>query len=108
MDQSSSQSLTDSETMFEVESKARRDSSLRSDEEGLSQSDVNPQQRTVTGISWAIVVISVLSSTFLYAFDNTVMANVRPSIISTFGQIDLLPWISVSYPLGEVGSNPLW
>ncbi|KAI1371686.1 MFS general substrate transporter [Hypoxylon crocopeplum] len=64
--------------------------------------------RKVTGIRWLIVVVSILSSTFLYALDNTVMANVRPSIVETFGRIDMLPWLSVSYPMGEVGSNPLW
>ncbi|KAI1121036.1 major facilitator superfamily domain-containing protein [Nemania abortiva] len=64
--------------------------------------------RKLKGISWAIAFIALASSTFLYALDNTVMANVRPSIIETFGRIDLLPWLSVSYPLGELGSNPLW
>ncbi|TGJ87606.1 hypothetical protein E0Z10_g1085 [Xylaria hypoxylon] len=64
--------------------------------------------RKLKGISWAIAFVALASSTFLYSLDNTVMANVRPSIIETFGRIDLLPWLSVSYPLGELGSNPLW
>ncbi|KAI0903245.1 major facilitator superfamily domain-containing protein [Ustulina deusta] len=68
----------------------------------------NVPYRKLKGISWAIAFIALASSTFLYALDNTVMANVRPSIIETFGHIDLLPWLSVSYPLGELGSNPLW
>lgn len=65
-------------------------------------------RREVTGISWLIVVVALLSATFLYALDNTVTANVRPSIVETFGRIDMLPWLSVSYPMGEVGANPLW
>ncbi|KAI0146894.1 putative efflux pump antibiotic resistance protein [Xylariaceae sp. FL1272] len=64
--------------------------------------------RQLTGISWFIVVVAVISSTFLYALDNTVLANVRPSIIDSFGRIDLLPWVSVADPLGEIGSNPFW
>ncbi|EED11960.1 efflux pump antibiotic resistance protein, putative [Talaromyces stipitatus ATCC 10500] len=36
------------------------------------------------------------------------MANVRPNIIATFDRIDMLPWLSISYPMGEVGFNPLW
>ncbi|KAI2464630.1 putative efflux pump antibiotic resistance protein [Annulohypoxylon bovei var. microspora] len=65
--------------------------------------------RNIRGIRWSLVVLAVLSSTFLYALDNTVTANVRPSIIETFGnRIDMLPWLSVSYPMGEVGTNPLW
>ncbi|KAF2865015.1 putative efflux pump antibiotic resistance protein [Massariosphaeria phaeospora] len=65
-------------------------------------------ERALKGISWIVVVVAVLSSTFLYALDNTIMANVRPSIIDTFGHVDMLPWLSVSYPMGEVGANPLW
>ena len=67
-----------------------------------------PTSRDLTGLKWAIVVVSVVSSVFLYAFDNTVMANVRPGIVKTFGHMDMLPWLSVSYPMGEVGANPLW
>lgn len=66
------------------------------------------QVRKVRGVLWFLVVVAVLSATFLYALDNTVMANVRPSIVETFDRIDMLPWLSVSYPMGEVGANPLW
>jgi hypothetical protein len=64
--------------------------------------------RAISGLKWAVVVVSVVASTFLYALDNTVMANIRPGIIVTFGHMEMLPWLSVSYPMGEVGSNPLW
>ncbi|KAI1381689.1 MFS general substrate transporter [Hypoxylon crocopeplum] len=53
-------------------------------------------QRKVTELSWAIAILALLSSTFLYVLDNTIMANVRPSILSIF------------IPHGGVGSNPLW
>ena len=63
----------------------------------------------LTGFKWFVVIVAILSSTFLYALDNTVTANVRPSMIKTLGnRIDLLPWLSVAYPLGEIGTNPLW
>ncbi|KUI66366.1 Putative HC-toxin efflux carrier TOXA [Cytospora mali] len=66
-------------------------------------------ERKIRGVKWVIIVLAVLSSTFLYALDNTITANVRPSIIETFGnRIDMLPWLSVSYSMGEVGTNPLW
>ncbi|KAI0415234.1 MFS general substrate transporter [Xylaria grammica] len=77
----------------------------------LSQTDCHttPQHvRKIKGIAWFIVIVAVLSSTFLYALDNTVVANVRPSIVEAFGRIDVLTWLSVAYPMGEVGSNPLW
>jgi hypothetical protein len=64
--------------------------------------------RKTTGIKWAIVVLAILSSTFLYALDNTIVANIRPGIIRSLGHIDMLPWVTVAYPLGEVGSCPFW
>jgi hypothetical protein len=71
--------------------------------------DTPRMERDVTGILWFIVNVAVLSATFLYALDNTVMANVRPSVIESFGnRVDTLAWLSISYPMGEVGSNPLW
>jgi hypothetical protein len=74
-----------------------------------SNGDNGPQtEHKLKGVSWFLVILVVLSPTFLYALDNTVMANVRPSIIDTFGHIDMLTWLSVSYPMGEVGANPLW
>ncbi|KAI0002772.1 hypothetical protein F4779DRAFT_622129 [Xylariaceae sp. FL0662B] len=65
-------------------------------------------ERKVKGIAWFVVIAAVLSSTFLYALDNTVTANVRPSIVEAFGRIDFLTWLSISYPMGEVGLNPVW
>ena len=55
------------------------------------------------------MVISIALSTFLYALDNnTIVANIRPSITHSLRQIEKLPWISVAYAVGEVGSNPFW
>ncbi|KAI1657073.1 putative efflux pump antibiotic resistance protein [Daldinia decipiens] len=74
-----------------------------------TSNDESGVERGVRGFRWVLVVLAVLSSTFLYALDNTVTANVRPSMIETFGnRFDMLPWLSVSYPMGEVGMNPLW
>ena len=64
--------------------------------------------RNLKGIRWVVVVTAILSSTFLYALDNTIVANIRPSIIQTLGEIEKLPWVSVAYAAGEVGSNPFW
>jgi hypothetical protein len=72
-----------------------------------TQHDEPPVQR-VRGFWWAIVLISIVSSTFLYSLDNTVMANIRPDIVDSLGHMEMLPWMSVSYPLGEVGTCPFW
>ena len=64
--------------------------------------------RKIQRLRWNVVVITIVSSTFLYALDNTIVVNIRPSIIHPLGQIEKLPWISVAYAVGEVGSNPFW
>jgi len=79
--------------------------------EAQNPSDIENEshsERQLTGLAWFLVVVAVLSPTFLYALDNTVMATVRPSIVDTFGHIETLTWLSISYPMGELGANPLW
>lgn len=52
------------------------------------------------------MVISILSSAFLFALDNTVVADVQPDVIKTFGDISLLPWLGVGFALGGVTILP--
>lgn len=81
---------------------------IKGDTQTPSKCESEENFQKLTGIRWAAVVISILSSTFLYALDNTIVANIRPSIIKSLGQIEKLPWVSVAYAAGEVGSNPFW
>jgi hypothetical protein len=38
-----------------------------------------------------------LSSIFLYSLDNTVVADITPTAVNTFGDVLKLPWLSVGY-----------
>lgn len=49
--------------------------------------------------------MSVFSCVFLFALDNTIVADVQPAIIEEFGNLALLPWISVAFMLA--GSSTL-
>ena len=53
-------------------------------------------------------VIAILSSVFLFALDQTIVADVQPSIIAEFGSINKLPWLSVAFLLGTASTNLLW
>ena len=65
--------------------------------------------RDVHGFKWVLVVVAILSSTFLFALDNTVVADVQPAIIGTFpNSIAKLPWLSVAFLLAAVASNLVW
>jgi hypothetical protein len=64
--------------------------------------------RTVKGFAWALVVLAILSSTFLFALDNTVVADVQPAIVERFADIAKLPWLSVAFLLGTVSTILIW
>ncbi|RAH42806.1 putative MFS drug efflux transporter [Aspergillus brunneoviolaceus CBS 621.78] len=67
-----------------------------------------PPARDVHGIKWAFAVIAILSSVFLYALDQTIVADVQPNIIYDFDSIDKLPWLSVAFLLGSANTNLFW
>ncbi|KAL8684593.1 MAG: hypothetical protein Q9224_006249, partial [Gallowayella concinna] len=64
--------------------------------------------RDVHGFLWILVVLSVLSSTFLFALDNTIVADVQPAIIERFHSIEKLPWLSVAFLVAAAGTNLVW
>lgn len=55
-----------------------------------------------------LVVVSLLSSLFLYALDNTVVANVQPKVVLTFGHVALVPWLGVSFALASAATTLIW
>lgn len=70
--------------------------------------DQSDQVQKVTGIKWILVVLSILSSTFLFALDNTVVADVQPKIVDRFGQIQKLPWLPIAFLVAAVSTNLIW
>lgn len=64
----------------------------------LQQTDTS-RARTLKPVSWFFVVLSLLAALFLFALDNTIVADVQPSIVATLGEIEKLPWISVAFAL---------
>ncbi|KAM3158144.1 MFS-type transporter pgmG [Botrytis cinerea] len=61
--------------------------------------------REITGFRWALVISAISSSIFLYALDNTVVADLQHFIITHFGEVQKLPWLSVSFLLGATATN---
>lgn len=68
----------------------------------------NAHTRTITGFKWALVVCAILSSTFLFSLDMSIVADIQPKIIETFGQIEKLPWLSVAFALGTAATSLIW
>ncbi|KAI0007237.1 major facilitator superfamily-domain-containing protein [Xylariaceae sp. FL0662B] len=65
---------------------------------------VSPRQ--IHGWKWAIAYAAMLSTTFLFSLDNTIVANIQPSIINDFGHVELLPWIGTGFALGTMAILP--
>ena len=76
-------------------------------EKGTQPVDEIPP-RDIHGIKWALAVISILLSTFLFALDNTIVADIQPAIVERFGQVEKLPWLSVAFLVAASGTNLVW
>ncbi|KAK0701967.1 major facilitator superfamily domain-containing protein [Lasiosphaeria miniovina] len=69
--------------------------------------DVPASPKSVHGVKWALVVVSILSSIFLHSLDNTVVADITPAAVNAFSDVLKLPWLSVGFLLGSaVGVLP--
>ncbi|VUC26381.1 unnamed protein product [Clonostachys rosea] len=62
--------------------------------------------RTIHGWRWAIAYAAMLSTTFLFALDNTIVADIQPAIINNFGSVELLPWVGTGFALGTMAILP--
>lgn len=83
-----------------------KDIELADEKQITAPEEVSP--RDVHGWKWALVVISILSSIFLFSLDNTIVADIQPAIVETFGDLDKLPWLSVAFLLAAASTNLIW
>ncbi|KAJ0319586.1 hypothetical protein Brms1b_003742 [Colletotrichum noveboracense] len=77
-------------------------------ERGATKETTSEPVRTVTGIRWIIVVFAILSSTFLFALDNTVVADVQPQIVLQFDAITDIAWLAVAFIMAATSTNLLF
>lgn len=52
--------------------------------------------------------MSIFSCVFLFALDNTIVADVQPAIVNEFNDLTLLPWLSVAFMLGAASTLLMW
>ncbi|GKZ85519.1 hypothetical protein AnigIFM60653_004273 [Aspergillus niger] len=60
------------------------------------------EERHIHGIKWFLLVASTLTGSFIYALDNTIVANIAPAIVNHFDAVENLPWLSVGFMIGGV------
>ncbi|KAK0637630.1 Efflux pump patC [Lasiodiplodia hormozganensis] len=67
-----------------------------------SESDSEDKARTIRGLPWLIVCISLYVTCFLYGLDTTIAADVQGPVVEAFGHVEQLSWIGAGFPLGSV------
>lgn len=51
---------------------------------------------------WFLLIFSILVGLFLFALDNTVVADVQPVIVQYFGAVDKVAWIATAFVIPGV------
>ncbi|OJD19144.1 hypothetical protein AJ78_00844 [Emergomyces pasteurianus Ep9510] len=64
--------------------------------------------RDIDGWKWYLTLVSILASTFLYALDATVVADLQAVIVEELGGIQNLSWLSVAFLLSATATNLAW
>ena len=70
--------------------------------------DLPASQTRPRGPSWFLVVVSLISATFLWGLDGTIVADIQATFISQFHAIDKLAWNSVAFYLGAAATVLSW
>jgi hypothetical protein len=78
-------SLLDGDTITLERSQSKDPESVK-----LEENNATPAYRFKT-----LVLLSTVCGYFLFAYDNTVLANIRPKIVMSLGQVEDLPLLSV-------------
>jgi MFS family permease len=62
----------------------------------------------LTGWKWFVYMAAILSSTFLFALDGTIVAVLQPVLVEKLGHIEDLSWLSVAFLLSATATNLVW
>ncbi|KAI9708713.1 MAG: hypothetical protein M1820_003668 [Bogoriella megaspora] len=77
------------------------------DDQLESHSSPSPK-RTIHGFSWLLVVVSLISATFLWGLDGTIVADIQATFVNQFHSLDKLAWNSVAFFLGAAATVLSW
>ncbi|KAJ5649300.1 major facilitator superfamily transporter [Penicillium longicatenatum] len=73
------------------------------------QEDVQARvSKPIVRHDWLLVVLTMLSSTFLFSLDNTIVADVQSPIIKKFGEVGKLSWLGVAFVLASSATMVTW
>lgn len=55
--------------------------------------------RTITGLPWFLVCVSLYISIFIYGLDTSIAADVQGAVVDAFEHVEQLAWIGAGFPL---------
>ena len=64
--------------------------------------------RDIHGVQWILVVISLISVTFLWGLDGTIVADIQATFVRQFHSIEKLAYNSVAFFLGAAATVLSW
>lgn len=67
-----------------------------------------PENIPITNKTKILPVAAILSSVFFFSLDQTIVADIIPNIVDHFGQVNKLPWVSVTLLLAAAGTINFW
>jgi len=79
-----------------------------SDDEIQTEQELLPRPPYLTGWKWFMCMAAIISSTFLFALDGTIVAVLQPGLVEEFGHIEELSWLSVAFLLSATATNLAW
>ncbi|KAJ5642089.1 hypothetical protein N7490_006089 [Penicillium lividum] len=65
-------------------------------------------QSRVSKPLWILIVLTILSSTFLFSLDNTIVADIQSPVIARFGEVGKLSWLGVAFGLSSSATVITW
>ena len=68
----------------------------------------HPKCPPLTISQWLLIVATVLSSTFLFSLDNTIVADIQSPVVEKFGEIGKLSWLGVAFVLASSSTLVTW
>jgi hypothetical protein len=81
--------------------KESKPSSQTSPDESLQQNE-GSSGRTVHGLRWVLVCVSLYIGALIYGLDTTIAADIQAAIVERFDNVERLTWVGTAFPLGSV------
>lgn len=79
-----------------------------SEQKEHSGSETANPPRDTHGIKWLLVVLALISATFLWGLDGTIVADIQATFVEQFNSINKLAWNSVAFFLGAAATVLSW